>query len=402
MTTKRIVVVGTSFAGYTGALELHELLKDAPDIDITVVANSPDFVFIPSLIWYPFGIREKKDISFDVRPLYRERGIHFVQANVTSFDLDKHLVMLASGDPLPYDYLLIATGPHVDFASVPGLGPGQHSYSICTIAHAEETRHAWERFLQNPGPIVIGAAQGAACFGAAYEFIFNIRHQLKKLHLLDKVPLTYVTAEPFLGHFGIGGFGNAKHMSETFFGMQGISWRTNTTITEVQADGVVLGSGETLPSAFTMIIPRFLGIKAIRDTPGLGNDKGFIEVGDDYRHTVYPEVYAAGVAVHVPPSGETDVPCGVPKTGYPSEVMAKTAAHNIATEILGAGERKTMPFSMIHAYCIMDTGGMGMMILGDHMLGARHLEFIIPGPQAHWAKLAFEKYFLYSRKHGHV
>ncbi|HEU5089215.1 MAG TPA: NAD(P)/FAD-dependent oxidoreductase, partial [Roseiflexaceae bacterium] len=114
-----------------------------------------------------------------------------------------------------------------------------------------------------------------------------------------------------------------------------------------------------------------------------------------------PEVYAAGVAVDVPPVGETAVPCGVPKTGYPSEVMAKTAAHNIAADIKG-GERSSMPFSMIHAYCIMDTGNMGMLILGDHMLGARHLEFIIPGPQAHWAKLAFEKYFLYSRKHGHV
>jgi len=107
------------------------------------------------------------------------------------------------------------------------------------------------------------------------------------------------------------------------------------------------------------------------------------------------------VAVYVPPAGETPVACGVPKTGYPSEVMAKTAAANIAADIKGS-EHKTMPFSLIHAYCIMDTGNMGMLILGDHMLGARHLEFIIPGPQAHWAKLAFEKYFLYTRKHGHV
>lgn len=337
-----------------------------------------------------------------MRPIYAQRHIRFVEAKVTGFDLEQRLVKTASTEPIPYDYLLIATGPHVDFASVPGLGPDKHSYSICNLEHAEHTRHAWERFVRNPGPIVIGAAQGAACFGAAYEFIFNIRHQLKKLHLLDKAPLTYVTAEPFLGHFGIGGFGNGKQMSETFFGMQGISWRTNATIKEVTADSMLLGSGEKLPSAFTMIIPRFLGIQAIRDTPGLGNERGFIEVSDDYRHKVHPEVYAAGVAVHVPPAGETEVPCGVPKTGYPSEVMAKTAAHNIAAEILGEGEHKTMPFSMIHAYCIMDTGGMGMLILGDHMLGARHLEFIIPGPQAHWAKLAFEKYFLATRKRGHV
>ena len=400
MARKRIVVVGTSFAGYTGALELRELLGS--EHDITVVANTHEFVFIPSLIWYPFGLREKQDISFDVRPLYAERGIAFVEAKVTGFDLDRQVVRTAAAGELPYDYLLIATGPKVDFASVPGLGPEHYSHSICNVEHADEARRAWGRFIEDPGPIVVGAAQGAACFGAAYEFVFNVRHQLKKLHLLDKAPLSYVTAEPFLGHFGIGGFGNARRMSEKFFAMQGITWRTNSTIKEVLPDGVVLGSGEVLPSKFTMIIPRFLGIDAIRSTPGLGNASGFIETGDDYRHTVYPNVYAAGVAVHVPPAGETEVPCGVPKTGYPSEVMAKTAAHNIAADIRGEAERKTMPFSLIQAYCIMDSGDMGMMILGDHLLGARHLEFIIPGPQAHWAKLAFEKYFLYTRKHGHV
>jgi sulfide:quinone oxidoreductase len=395
---KHIVVVGTSFAGYTGALELRELLGD--DHDITVVANTHDFVFIPSLIWYPFGLRDKKDIAFDVRPIYAEHHIRFIEANVTGFDLGQRLV-LTNAEPIAYDYLLIASGPKVDFASVPGLGPQHNSWSICNIAHAEETRHAWERFLRDPGPIVIGASQGAACFGAAYEFIFNVRYQLKKHHLLDRAPLTFVTAEPFLGHFGIGGFGNAQAMSEQFFKMQQIDWRTSAVVEEVLPDGVVLRGGEVLPSKFTMIIPRFLGIDAIRNTPGLANTNGFIETDDGYQHKSYPEVFAAGVAVYVPPAGDTPVACGVPKTGYPSEVMAKTAAHNIAAAITG-GERKTMPFSMIHAYCIMDTGNMGMLILGDHMLGARHLEFIIPGPQAHWAKLAFEKYFLYSRKHGHI
>jgi sulfide:quinone oxidoreductase len=399
MERKQIVVVGTSFAGYTGALELRERLGDRHDI--TVVAPSHDFVFIPSLIWYPFGLRGKEDISFDVRPVYGQHGIRFVEAAVSGFDLEQRRVLLRGGATLPYDYLLIATGPKVDFASVPGLGPEHNSWSICNVEHAEETRQAWERFVADPGPIVIGAAQGAACFGAAYEFIFNVRYQLKKLGLLERAPLTFVTAEPFLGHFGIGGFANAKSLSEKFFNWQGINWRTNATVREVLPDAVVLGDGEVLPSKFTMIIPRFLGIDAIRATPGLGNANGFIEVDDGYRHPRYPEVYAAGVAVAVAPVDETPVPCGVPKTGYPSEVMAKTAAHNIAADIEG-GERASMPFSLIHAYCIMDTGNMGMLILGDHMLGARHLEFIIPGPQAHWAKLAFEKYFLFTRRRGHV
>lgn len=399
MARKQVVVVGTSFAGYTAALELREQLGDAHDV--TVVANTHDFTFIPSLIWYPFGLRSKEDISFDVRPIYGKNHIDFVEAPVTGFDLVKRLVKTPDQE-INYDYLVIATGPKVDFDSVPGLGPEKNSWSICNVGHAEQTKKAWERFLENPGPIVIGASQGAACFGAAYEFIFNVRHQLAKKHLLDKAPLTFVTAEPFLAHFGIGGFANGKQMCEMFFKMQHIDYRINAVVREVLPDAVVLEDGEKLPSAFTMIIPRFLGIDAIRNTPGLGNANGFIEVSDEYQHKTHPEIYAAGVAVFVPPVGDSQVPCGVPKTGYPSEVMAKTAAYNIAADIRGEKERRSMPFSMIHAYCIMDTGNMGMAIVGDHMLGPRHLQFIVPGPQAHWAKLAFEKYFMVSRSHGHV
>jgi len=399
MQRKRIVVVGSSFAGYTGALELHHLLGD--NHDIIVIAKSADFVFIPSLIWFPFGLREKKDIAFDVRPIYAKRNIQFIEAEATGFDLANRKVLTSAG-PIDYDFLLIATGPKVDFESVPGLGPGKNSWSICNIEHATKTRQAWQDFIQDPGPIIIGASQGAACFGAAYEFMFNVRYQLKKQRLLEKAPITFVTAEPFLGHFGIGGFGNAKKMSEMFFNMYHIQWRTDTVLKEVQPGGVLLENGEFLPSKFTMVIPRFLGVDAVRNTPGLGNANGFIEVNDGYQHLQYPEIYAAGVAVFVPPVGGSKVPCGVPKTGYPSEVMAKTAAFNIATDVEGKSEHRSMPFSMIHAYCIMDTGDMGMMILGDHMLGARHLEFIIPGPQAHWAKLAFEKYFMSSRSHGRL
>jgi sulfide:quinone oxidoreductase len=398
MERKRVVIVGSSFAGYTGAIELKELLGSQHDV--MVIAKSHDFVFIPSLIWYPFGIRNEEDITFDVRPQLAEKGIEFLEAEVTGFDPEGKRVLMGDNG-IEYDYLLIATGPKVDFDSVSGLGPEKNSWSICNLEHAKETKKAWERFLEDPGPIVIGAIQGAACFGAAYEFILNIHYQLKKHNILDKAPLTFLTAEPFLAHFGIGGFGNGEKMCEMMFKFYKIDWRTNAVVKEVLPDRVVLESGEEIASKFTMLIPRFLGIDAVRNTPGLANKSGFIELDEGYQHRTYPEIYAAGVAVSVAPPGETPVACGVPKTGYPSEQMAKTAAHNIHCDIMG-GERKILPFGEIEALCILDTGNMGMMIIGDHMLAPRSHEWIIPGPQAHWAKVAFEKYFMSSRSRGHV
>lgn len=397
MERKRIVIVGTNFAGYTAALELKELVGD--NHDLTVIANTSRFLFFPSLIWYPFGLRQARDITFDVLPVYRSHHIEFIEAEVTGFEPDHSRVLLRGGAAISYDYLLIATGPKVDYDYIPGLR--EHAYSIVGLGPAERAREGWSRLLADPGPVVVASAQGAACFGAAYEFLFNARYQLARHKLQDRAPLTYLTAEPFAAHFGIGGFGSAQRMCEWLFTHYRIDARYSSVIKEVRADGVLLDSGDFFPSKFTLVMPRFLGIDAVRSTPELGNASGFIEVDEAYQHRLFRNIFAAGVAVAVKPPEETPVPCGVPKTGYPSEQMAKTAARNIVADIKGLPKQQ-LRFQDMAAYCIMDTGNMGMLIVGDHMLSPREHEFILPGPEAHWAKIAFEKYFLWSRRHAHI
>ncbi|MBL7975011.1 MAG: FAD-dependent oxidoreductase, partial [Candidatus Kapabacteria bacterium] len=112
MERKHIAIVGTNFGGYTAALELKELVGE--NHDITVIANTHNFLFFPSLIWYPFGLRDEKDITFDVRPQYLKHNIKFVEAEVTNLDLDNNTIFTKSTEPIKYDYVLIATGPKVD------------------------------------------------------------------------------------------------------------------------------------------------------------------------------------------------------------------------------------------------------------------------------------------------
>jgi sulfide:quinone oxidoreductase len=309
--------------------------------------------------------------------------------------------VLTGQGALAYDYLLVATGPRPMFESIRGLGPGKNSLSICSWDHAVEAGEAFERLCRDPGPAVIGATQGAGCFGAAYEFALNLAHQLRRRGLAEKVPITFVTAEPYLGHFGIGNFGAARTLTEMFFTKLGLASRTEAAVDRVEPDAVVLASGERLPSRYTMLIPAFAGVDAVKDSPGLANARGFIEVDDAYRLPRRPEVYAAGVAVAVKPPFETKVPISVPKTGYMSEEMAKVAAHNIGAAILG-GETVRLPFASIDAKCILDAGNSGVIMTADHILEPRDHAWLIPGPEAHWAKLAFEKYFLATRRRGWV
>ena len=329
----------------------------------------------------------------------------FVQEQAERFDLEAQAVITPRG-PFPYDYLVIGTGPKVHFDAIAGLGPPRgdragYTHSICTYDHAMDAKAGWERLLSDPGPVVVGAVQGAACFGAAYEFVLNLAHQVKKHGLTGRIPITYVTAEPYLGHFGIGNFGSAQKLTEMFFAKLGIEWRVSQAVDHVEANEVVLASGDRLPFKFAMLIPAFRGVDAVTQSPGLGNAAGFIEVEDTYRHRAFPRVFAAGVAVAVAPPAETKIPCGVPKTGYLTEEMAKAAAHNIAADLLGEPEVR-LPYGQIDAKCILDAGNTGVIMTADHILEPRDHAWLIPGPEAHWAKLAFETYFMQTHKRGYV
>ena len=108
--------------------------------------------------------------------MYRRRQIRFLHAAATRFDLAQRLVETTAGLQA-YDYPLVATKPKPDYDMIPGLGPERgYTVLVCTLEHAEAAAHAWRDLLAAPGLVVIGATQEASCFGAAYEFLFNVRH----------------------------------------------------------------------------------------------------------------------------------------------------------------------------------------------------------------------------------
>jgi sulfide:quinone oxidoreductase len=417
---RHVVILGGSFAGLTAAYELKRALGDR--VRVTVIDRAERFVFIPSLIWVPFGWRRPDQISFPLRPALERRGAEFCHAVARRIDPARQEVEVAGPErteTLRYDYLLIATGPHVQFDAVPGLGPhGGFTESICTADHAVRAGEAWRKFLADPGPVIVGATQGSACYGAAYEFVFNLEYALRRAGVRDRVSVTYATSEPFPGHFGIGGLKHAQGMTEWFFRHVGIDWAINAVMDRVtpgevhfragqlhkaaEGQAIVDLAGKSLPFKYAMIIPPFLGVEVVR-AAGLGNERGFVVTDDYFRHPAHPTIFAAGVAVAVAPPAPCEAGCSVPKTGYISEVMAHTAAKNITASIEGK-PLVPKPQSDIDAKCILDAGNQGIIMYTDRVYAPkrRRWQTLIPGPWAHWAKLAFEKYFLWKMRTGRV
>ncbi|WP_299556833.1 FAD/NAD(P)-binding oxidoreductase [Seonamhaeicola sp.] len=394
----KTVVVGGNFAGITAALEIKRKGKELHEV--ILIDKSPLFLFIPSLIWVPFGRRKIKDISFRKDAILEKKGVIFLNAEALHVDTESQIVKTDKGD-VTYDHLVIATGPKVKYDVAPGVK--EFAHYIGTPNGAMKAKVALEAFKENPGNIIIGATQNAGCMGAAYEFLFNIEKWLREQKIRKKVNLYWITPETYLGHFGIDGMTGGETMLKSFMKLFNIHYRTEVGVKEVFKDKVVLTSGEEIESKFTMLMPPFVGVDFVSKSKGLNaTQAGYLPVGDDYRHIELPNVWAAGIAVDVKlPFTPGKVPFSSPKTGYPSDETGKIVAENIVRVSKGKTELKRKPWGKIPGICVMDAGKKEVIILSNNLFRPRTFSIMIPNVLYDFSKVLFEKYFLWKTKRGY-
>ncbi|MEP7284049.1 MAG: FAD/NAD(P)-binding oxidoreductase, partial [Rubrivivax sp.] len=330
-----IVVLGAGTGGMPAAYELREKLGS--DHRITVINAVDYFQFVPSNPWLAVGWRERDEVTFPIRPCLEKKGIAFVAQPVAKIDAAANSLQLQDGSALAYDYLVITTGPKLSFDEVTGSGPDGHTQSVCTVDHAQCTWDHYQKFLIDPGPVIVGAMPGASCFGPAYEFAFILNTDLRRRKQRHKVPMTYVTSEPYIGHLGLAGVGDSKSILESELRNNDIKWITNARVTKVEAgkmfvteldDAGAVKREHELPFKFSMMLPAFKGADAVAAVEGLCNPRGFVLIDEFQRSKKYRNIFSAGVCVAIPPVEVTPVPTGAPKTGYMIETMVSAIVHN--------------------------------------------------------------------------
>jgi len=399
-----IVILGAGIGGLPMAYEMREQLR--PQDRLTVVSNSPNFQFVPSNPWLAVKWRTRADVEFQIGPCLARKGIEFIPVGAKRVRPEENAVELDDGRMVKYDFLVVATGPKLAFDEIPGLGPTGHTESICHVDHAARASEHWSEFVRDPGPIVIGAAPGASCFGPAYEFAFIVDTDLRRRKIRDKVPMTFVTAEPYIGHLGLGGVGDSKGILEHAMRERHIKWITNARTTAVEPGKVLVtelsDDGEErkrheVPFKYSMILPAFKGIDAVFGIDGLTNPRGFVLIDPYQRNPKYKNVYAVGVCVAIPPVEATPVPTGAPKTGYMIESMVTATAHNIRAELDGRAPDAKATWNAI---CLADFGDSGAAFVALPQIPPRNVNWFAEGKWVHLAKVAFEKYFIRKMKKG--
>jgi len=365
--------------------------------EVVVVSPNPDWNWIPSNIWVGVGRMRTDQVTFALAPVYRRKGIEFHQALATAIHPEgdgsrtRPFVDVTNTDPtrpgehgtLEYDYLVNATGPRLNFGATPGLGPDGHSHSVCTSAHATDASVALQESIERmragvPQVLVIGMGHGTCtCEGAAFEYAFNVEHEVRQAGVRDLADIVYLTNEYELGDFGVGGLTftqqgfqtTSKLWTESLFRERGIRAVTGAHVERVD-DGVVHyerldGSTGSLAFDFAMLLPPFRGVE-LHAFDAAGEDitdelfapSGFMKVDADYSAKPFeewraedwprtyqvprfPGIFAVGIAFAPPhqisrprtsPSGTVITP-SPPRTGMPSGIMGKSAATSIAALI---------------------------------------------------------------------
>lgn len=436
----RTVILGAGIAGHTAALHLRRMLPR--NHEVVVVSPEPDWNWIPSNIWVGVATMPVKKVLIPLKPVYKRKGIAFHQGLATairpegSAEESSPSVDLTYTDDarngqtanLTYDYLINATGPLLNFAATPGLGPDGHSWSVCTAAHTAETGKAFDEVVAklkagHRQRLVIGSGHGACtCEGAAFEYAFNVERTLRNAGVRDLAEIIYLTNEYDLGDFGVDGMNfvekgftqSSRLWTESLFRERGVMAITQAHVAEVseaklryeQLDGVE----RELSFDFAMLLPPFSGADlAAYDRHGaditseLFAPSGFLKVDADYsgkpyeqwaaedwpstyESAAYPNIFAPGIAFAPPhqisrprtSANGTNITPAPPRTGMPSGMMAKAVAETIRdriTEGLGAPAHESS-MAAVGAACIASAG----TGLGQGSAAAMTMYPVVPDP----------------------
>jgi sulfide:quinone oxidoreductase len=402
----KIVVMGAGLGGVACAYEMRKKVGGAHQV--TLVGSSPYFEFTPSNPWMMVGWRTAPQTRVELEKPLAAKNIAWVPKLVQAIDAQASRLTLDDGTSVDYDYLVIATGPKLAFEEVPGLGPKGFTQSVCTHGHALQAWERYQQFVQAPGPVVVGAAAGASCFGPAYETAMILDTDLRRRKIRDRVPMVFVTPEPYIGHMGLGGVGDSKGLMESEMRQRHITWITNAkimgvedgvmTVAEHAEDGTVKKEHK-LPFRYSMVIPAFKGVDPVAAVPELCNPRGFVLIDEHQRSKKFRNIFSAGVCVAIPPVEATPVGTGAPKTGYMIESMVSAICENVAADLAGkpATARATW-----NAICLADFGDTGAAFVALPQIPPRNVTWAKQGKWVHVAKVAFEKYFLRKVKTGSV
>ena len=379
MEKKKVLILGGGFAGVEAAIFLRK-----ENFEVTLISNRDYFYIYPTSIWIPTGESKFEDICVPLEDLSQAHGFELIIDDVEAIK-SKESKVICKENQYEYEYLVVAIGS--------GKMKHKGSENFLSICGAPEESikikdKINELIAKGSGKIAMGFGGNPkdpsnVRGGPAFEVLFNVHNQLKKLGIRDKYELTFFApmAEP-----GARMGKQALKMMDIYFNRLDIKTHFGKKITEFVEDGIIFEDNSKLESDFTMFIPAGDGHPILQNSDLPLSEAGLVKINDyceiehDFDESQQSEdgiynVFAIGDCVAM------QGPDWRAKQGHVAEVMARNVAFNIKQITLGSPERKGYA-DHINILCVMDSGDGAAFVYRDNKGGK-----MIPMPViGHWLK----------------
>lgn len=375
-----ILVLGSGFAGCNAVRTLRRHgLRDP----ITVLSPRAELFFFPSLIWVPSRRRSRGDLAVDLSGFFRAQSVEHVAASAASVDHRKRQVITDQGQSLGYDYLIIASGGRY-IRKLPGI---EHAHIACA---GWDQVDAFTRRLEamEEGTLAFGFAgnpnePSAMRGGPIFEFLFGIDTLLRSQGRRDRFELVFFSPAPRPGQ-RMGAKAVDRMLGE--MRLRGIRTELGNKMKGFTETSVITEGGE-FASDLTLFIPGMTGPDWASESGLPLSEGGFIQADAHCQVPGVDNVYVAGDA------GSFPGPDWKPKQAHMADLQAEAAARNVLARIKGEKAEHRFKTELI---CIIDSLNTGTLVFRspkrDLILGSL--------PPLHWAKVAFESWYLRSYRVG--
>jgi len=375
-----VLILGCGVGGVVAAREARRLLPASHRV--VVIDREPQASFPPSYLWVMTGERRPEAIRRRRDHLAR-RGIEFVNAEVRQIDLAERYVRADSRE-FHYDYLVVALGAETTLETKPGLA--ETAQTFYTLDGAERLA-ASLRYFAGGRLLIVVASTPFKCPAAPYEGAMLLESYFHSRRMRQKVEIDLYTPEPL--PMPVAG----AAIGEEVVGLlahKGIAFHPQKQLESV--DGAkreaLFADGEAAPFDLLIAVPDHRAPALVQEA-GLADAGGWVSVDGATMETAHENVFAIGDITRIPlPDG-----LPLPKAGVFAEAQAQVVAANIAHRALG--KRGPRIFDGVGRCFLEVGGGAAAMADGDFYARSRQISMKQPSVVWHWAKLAFEKYWLW-------
>ncbi|MEX2534878.1 MAG: NAD(P)/FAD-dependent oxidoreductase [Trueperaceae bacterium] len=301
----RVVIIGAGFAGLYAA----KALRGTP-VRVLMIDQHNYHTFQPLLYQVATAMLEPEEVARTVRGIFqRQENFGFQQSTVTGVDWSRKEVLLHSGEPVPFDYLIVGVGAIYNDFGTPGVR--RHALFLKSLTEAANIRSHILRQFENAAAdpsiidegalnfvIVGGGPTGVEMAGAMLELFRKVlprdypdvdvtRARVILLEMADRVLLPYAP--------------RLQRYTEEVLRRRGVEVRLGKTVEEVRDNAAVLADGETIP---TRTLIWAAGVRAHPVVEALDSEltRGFrVKVEPNLSLPGNPEAFVAGDA-----AGATD------------------------------------------------------------------------------------------------